>query len=52
MTLPTAADEGSPAELVSGADLPDPSLRDDEAGGYFRIADERLNTSVSQRIPF
>jgi non-ribosomal peptide synthetase-like protein len=39
MTLPTAAYEGSPAEPVSGADLRRPSLRADEAGGYFSVAE-------------
>jgi hypothetical protein len=41
MSLPTATYEGSLAEPVSGADLRHPSLRADEAGGYFRIAEER-----------
>jgi hypothetical protein len=39
MTLPTATYEGSPAEPVSSANLRHPSVRADEAGGYFRIAE-------------
>jgi len=38
MSLPTATYEGSPAEPVSGADLPSP--RAVEAGGYARIAEQ------------
>jgi carbonic anhydrase/acetyltransferase-like protein (isoleucine patch superfamily) len=39
MTLPTSVYEGSPAGPVSGANLRHPSLRADEAGEYFRVAE-------------